>query len=226
MLKKLFTAAALALSLSLLPQTGTSLAAETLESYPPLRGLSVISKLDTPDMLEIRQTAPQLKETGDWNRRVAYYLGAKSYAVSTMWAPLQVQLVTPYSLIRYLTYQAGEELQAPDQTLIDEVTAYKNVVWIWVWSNGSYNIISNNQPPTVENVVIRTGDNSFYYHLDKEKYMPQNALAAAKVPAAQLWPFPAKLFSQSRVPFDIVIADSHNNKKPLTIGKDDLAKCK
>ena len=224
MLKKFLTAGALALSVTLLPQA--ALAAETLESYPPLRGLSVISKLDTPDMLEIRQTAPELKETGDWNRRVAYYLGAKSYALSTMWAPLQVQLVTPYSLIKYLTYQAGENLVAPDQALIDEIASYKDVVWVWVWSNGSYNVINNNQPPAVENVVIRTADNSFYYYLDKEKYMPAKALAAAKVPAAQLWPFPAKLFSQTRVPFDIVIVDSQNNKKPLTIGKDDLAKCK
>jgi hypothetical protein len=62
--------------------------------------------------------------------------------------------------------------------------------------------------------------------LDKEAYMPVKAMQAAKVDTAQLWPFPAKVFSQSQIPFEIVLMDSADNKKPLKIKADDLAKCK
>jgi hypothetical protein len=56
--------------------------------------------------------------------------------------------------------------------------------------------------------------------------MPVKAMQAAKVDTAQLWPFPAKVFSQSQIPFEIVLMDSADNKKPLKIKADDLAKCK
>ncbi|MBQ5624840.1 MAG: hypothetical protein IIU95_03715, partial [Phascolarctobacterium sp.] len=138
----------------------------------------------------------------------------------------RIQLITPYSLTKYLYFLADQELVAPNQKLIDEVAAMKDVVWVWVWNSGSYNIMNNNPVPTIENVVIRSKDNDYFYHLDKEAYMPVGAMKAAKVDTAQLWPFPAKVFSQSQIPFEIVLMDSADNKKPLKIKEDDLAKCK
>lgn len=198
----------------------------TMENYPALTGKTHMAQLTSKDMREIKRTAPKLKEISDWNRRVAYYLGEKDYAVSTMWSPQRVQLITPYSLTKYLYFLADKELVAPDQKLINEVAKYKDVVWVWVWNSGSYNIMNNNPVPTIENVVIRSKDNDYFYHLDKDAYMPANALKAAKVDTAQLWPFPAKVFSQSQIPFEIVLMDSADNKKPLKIKEDDLAKCK
>ncbi|MBQ7317581.1 MAG: hypothetical protein IJW91_01480 [Phascolarctobacterium sp.] len=198
----------------------------TMENYPALVGKTHMSQLSNKDLREIKRTAPELKEISDWNRRVAYYLGSKDYAVSTMWAPQRIQLITPYSLTKYLYFLADKELVAPDQALLDEVAELKDVVWVWVWNSGSYNVLNNNPAPTIENVVIRSKDNDYFYHLDTEKYMPVNAMKAAKVDTAQLWPFPAKVFSQSQIPFEIVLMDSADNKKPLKIKEDDLAKCK
>ena len=198
----------------------------TMENYPALVGKTHMSQLSNKDLREIKRTAPELKEISDWNRRVAYYLGSKDYAVSTMWAPQRIQLITPYSLTKYLYFLADKELVAPDQALLDEVAELKDVVWVWVWNSGSYNVLNNNPAPTIENVVIRSKDNDYFYHLDSEKYMPVNAMKAAKVDTAQLWPFPAKVFSQSQIPFEIVLMDSADNKKPLKIKEDDLAKCK
>lgn len=201
--------------------------AATMQDYEGLRGLSVLSKMDMVDQAEIRRTAPQLKEVGDWYRRVAYYLGDKDYALATGWAPQKVQLVTPYSLTRYLTYLANEDLVAPDKALIEEVEKYKDICWVWVWSNGSYNILSTDaQPPVVENVVIRTPDNKFNYYLDKALYIPAKAISKAKLPQAQLWPFPAKLFSQRNVPLAIILVDNKGNKKPLVVGPQNMGKLK
>ena len=198
----------------------------TMEAYQQLVGKSVLSKLNTMDMVEIKRTAPQLEEISDWNRRVAYYLGSKDYALSTMWTPQRIQLITPYSLTKYLYYLADKELVAPDKALLQEIAQLKDVAWIWVWSNGNYNILNNNPAPTIENVVIRSKDNDYYYHLNREQYLPLKALAVAKVNTAQLWPFPAKLFSQGQIPFEIVLLDSVGNTKPLKLREDDLAKCK
>lgn len=234
MLKKILAASLLTVAFSLAPMFDaevmpTAIAAPsnvTMENYPALMGKTHMSQLTSKDMREIKRTAPELKEISDWNRRVAYYLGDKDYAVSTMWSPQRVQLITPYSLTKYLYFLADKELVAPDKKLIDEVAKYKDVVWVWVWNSGSYNIMQNNPVPTIENVVIRSKDNDYFYHLDKEAYMPEKALKAAKVDTAQLWPFPAKVFSQSQIPFEIVLMDSADNKKPLKIKEDDLAKCK
>lgn len=198
----------------------------TLQNYPELIGKTHLSSLSRKDLAEIKRTAPELEETSDWNRRVAYYLGDKEYAVSTLWAPQNIQLITPYSLTKYLYYLADQDLVTPDQKLIDEVAAQKDIVWVWVWSNGSLNVLKNNPAPTIENVVIRSKDNDYFYHLDKAKYIPVKAMAKAKVDTAQLWPFPAKVFSQSQIPFEIVLLDSADNRKPLKIKEDDLAKCK
>ena len=199
----------------------------TMESYAQLRGSSPLSKLDYVDIAEARRTAPELKEVGDWYRRVAYILGTKEYALTTGWTPLTVQLVTPYSLTKYLYYQANEKLEAPNQDLLNEIAAQKDVVWVWIWSNGTYSLLSSSSPaPTVENVVIRTKDNELCNYLDKAAYIPVNAMAAANVPQGQLWPFPAKLFSGSNIPFEIVIVDSQGNKKPLKFAEAELAKCK
>lgn len=198
----------------------------TLQNYPELIGKTHLSSLSRKDLAEIKRTAPELKETSDWNRRVAYYLGDKEYAVSTLWAPQNIQLITPYSLTKYLYYLADQDLVTPDQKLLDEVAAQKDIVWVWVWSNGSLNVLKNNPAPTIENVVIRSKDNDYFYHLDKAKYIPVKAMAKAKVDTAQLWPFPAKVFSQSQIPFEIVLLDSADNRKPLKIKEDDLAKCK
>lgn len=234
MMKKILAAGLLTLAFTAAPLfdaevTPVAIAAPanvTMENYPTLVGKPHLSQLTRKDMAEIKRTAPELKEISDWNRRVAYYLGSKDYAVSTMWTPQRIQLITPYSLTKYLYFLADKELVAPDQELLDEVAALKDVVWIWVWNSGSYNVMNNNPAPTIENVVIRSKDNDYYYHLDSEKYMPVKAMEAAKVDTAQLWPFPAKIFSQSQIPFEIVLMDSADNKKPLKIKEDDLEKCK
>ena len=218
MLKKILAAGLLTVAFTAAPLfdaevTPVAIAAPsnvTMENYPALTGKTHMAQLTSKDMREIKRTAPKLKEISDWNRRVAYYLGEKDYAVSTMWSPQRVQLITPYSLTKYLYFLADKELVAPDQKLINEVAKYKDVVWVWVWNSGSYNIMNND----------------YFYHLDKDAYMPANALKAVKVDIAQLWPFPAKVFSQSQIPFEIVLMDSADNKKPLKIKEDDLAKCK
>lgn len=230
MLRKLLTAGALACALATcafaLPTT-TEAAGQTMANYAQLRGASALAKMDVVDLAEIRRTAPELKEIGDWNRRVAYYWGDKDYAITTGWAPQKIQLVTPYSLTKYLTYLANEDLTTPDQALIDEIAKFKDVAWVWVWSNGSYGVLNTDSPaPVVENVVIRTPDNTFNYYLDKDQYIPVNAMAKARLPKAQLWPFPAKLFSQRNVPFEVIVVDDKGNKKPLSIGPENLGKCK
>lgn len=234
MMKKILAAGLLALAFTIAPLFDTKvmpavIAAPsnvTMENYPALVGKTHMAQLSDKDLREIKRTAPELKEISDWNRRVAYYLGEKDYAVSTMWSPQRIQLITPYSLTKYLYFLADKELVAPDQKLLDEVAALKDVVWVWVWNSGSYNVLQNNPVPTIENVVIRSKDNDYFYHLDKEAYIPEAALKAAKVDTAQLWPFPAKVFSQSQIPFEIVLMDSADNKKPLKIKEDDLKKCK
>ncbi len=234
MLKKIIAAGLMTLAFTAAPLFDTEVipaaiaapANVTMETYPTLVGKTHLSQLTRKDMAEIKRTAPELKEISDWNRRVAYYLGEKDYAVSTMWSPQRIQLITPYSLTKYLYFLADKELVAPDQKLIDEVAAMKDIVWVWVWNSGSYSVLNNNPVPTIQNVVIRSKDNDYFYHLDSEKYMPVKAMAAAKVATAQLWPFPAKIFSQSQIPFEIVLMDSAYNKKPLKIKEDDLKKCK
>lgn len=234
MMKKIVAAGLMALAFTaaplfdaeVMPSAIAAPANVTMENYPELIGKTHMSQLSNKDMREIKRTAPELKEISDWNRRVAYYLGEKDYAVSTMWSPQRIQLITPYSLTKYLYFLADKELVAPDRKLIDEVAAMKDVVWVWVWNSGSYNVLQNNPVPTIENVVIRSKDNDYFYHLDKEAYMPEAAMKAAKVDTAQLWPFPAKVFSQSQIPFEIVLMDSADNKKPLKIKDDDLKKCK
>ena len=228
-MKKFFATALFSCALaacSFIPGSASA-AGLTMEDYANLRGAAVTSKLDIIDLAEARRTAPQLKEVGDWYRRVAYYLGNKDYAITTGWAPQQIQLVTPYSLVKYLNFEASEKLMPADQKLIDEVAQYKDIVWVWVWSNGSYGVLNTDSPaPVVENVVIRTPDNTFNYYLDKDQYIPVNAMAKARLPQAQLWPFPAKLFSQRNVPFEVIVVDDKGNKKPLSIGPENLGKCK
>ena len=230
MLKRFLTAGLMACmmfsAVSLLTPTAEA-AGVSLDSYAQLRGSTPLSKLDTVDLAEARRTAPELKEVGDWYRRVGYLLGTKEYALSTGWTPLTVQLITPYSLTKHIYYQANKDLVAADKTLLDEVAAQKDIVWVWIWSNGTYSLFSNAEPaPTVENVVIQTSDNELYNYLDKDAYIPAKAMASAKVPTGQLWPFPAKLFSGSNIPFDIVIVDSAGNKKPLKFTSAELEKCK
>ena len=223
--------AATLLSLAPLLVTGTTAVEAApsnvgMEAYADVVSRTSLSRLTTMDIAEIKRSAPELEEISDWNRRVAYYLGAKDYALSTMWTPQRIQLVTPYSLTKYLYYLADKELVAPDKALLKEISQLKDVVWVWVWSNGNYNVLNNNPAPTIENVVIRSKDHDYYYHLDREKYIPVKAMEAAQVNLGQLWPFPAKLFSQGQIPFEIVLLDSADNRKPLKIGEDDLAKCK
>ena len=232
-MKKFFTTLLAAGLLSISPcflagQTAVEAAPAnvTMESYSHIISRTAMSKLTTMDLAEIKRTAPELEEISDWNRQVAYYLGSKEYALSTMWTPQRIQLITPYSLTKYLYYLADKELVAPDKNLLKEIEEQKDIVWVWVWSNGNYNILNNNPAPTIENVVIRSKDNDYYYHLNREEYIPTKAMEAAKLNTAQLWPFPAKLFSQGQIPFEIVLLDSANNKKPLKIREDDLAKCK
>lgn len=228
MLKNLLKTSIIACSLATFALTmPTTTEAASMSDYQNMRTISALSKMDLIDQAEIRRTAPELKEVGDWYRRVAYYFGDKDYAITTGWAPQKVQLVTPYSLTKYLTFLANQELTQPDQALIDEVAQYKDVCWVWVWSNGSYNILSaDSQAPVVQNVVIRTPDNNFNYYLEKDQYIPVNAMAKAKLPKAQLWPFPAKLFSQRNIPLEIVLVDDKGNKKPLTVGPENFSKCK
>lgn len=197
----------------------------TMRNYPKLVGKTALSTLSDIDLIEAKRTAPELEEISDWNRQVAYYLGSKEYALTTLWSPLRVQLITPYSLIKYMYYTAGKDLTTPDEKLIDEIRDLKDVAWVWVWSSGSYNILNNNPPPTVKDIVIRTNGNEFLHNLDGDKYFPKEAFAAANIPLNQVWAFPVKVFSGSRIPFDIVLVDSQNNKKPLTINEEDLAKC-
>lgn len=225
MLKKL--AAAAIFGCLLTASSFTNAAGLTMADYEGIRGASSLSKLDIVDQAEARRTSPELKEVGDWFRRVGYYLGDKDYAISTGWAPQKIQLVTPYSLTKYFNYEASENLVAPDPALLNEIAKYKDIAWVWVWSNGSYGILNTDSPaPIVVNVVIRSNDNNFYYPLDKDQYIPADIMAKAKLNKAQLWPFPAKLFSGRNIPFDIVVVDDKGNKKPLQIGKENLAKCK
>lgn len=200
---------------------------KTMKDYDNVIGKTTVSKLTIMDVAEAKRTCGDLKEIGDWYRRVGYYLGDKDYALSTGWAPQKVQLITPYSLTKYIYFDATSELKAPEKALLDEVASMKDIVWVWVWSNGSYGIINTEEPaPKVKDVVIKTVGNDFFYHLDKDKYIPEKAMALAKVEKGQLWPFPAKLFALKNVPFDIVILDDKNNKKPLTITTEHLEKCK
>lgn len=225
MLKKIFTAGILSCALAACSLVAA--AGQTMADYDNVKGVSCLSRMDAVDIAEARRTAPELKEVGDWFRRVGYYLGDKDYAITTGWAPQKVQLITPYSLTKYLEYDANSNLSAPDRALLAEVAKFKDIAWVWVWSNGSYGIINTDQPaPVVTNVVMHTPDNTFHYYLDKEQYMPVNALAKAKVNTAQLWPFPAKLFSKRNVPLEIIIVDDKGNKKPLVLGNSDLDKCK
>lgn len=228
MLKKLFTAGCVACALGLaafaMPATSS---ATTMADYEGLRNVTSLSRMDVVDLAEARRTAPELKEIGDWYRRVGYYWGDKDYAITTGWAPQKIQLVTPYSLTKYLEYEANQNLMKPEQALLNEVMQYKDIAWVWVWSNGSYNILNTDSPaPTVVNVVIHTPDNNFYYPLEKAQYIPANVMAKANLKQAQLWPFPAKLFSQRNVPFEVIVVDDKGNKKPLSIGKENLGKCK
>lgn len=233
MFKKFLAASLCAFALTLTPLWSDKLTATaeaalekvTMSNYPDLVGRTSLSTLSEIDLIEAKRTAPELEEISDWNRQVAYYLGSKEYALSTLWSPLRVQLITPYSMIKYLYYKAGKDLTTPDEDLIKEIRKHKDVAWIWVWSSGSYNILNNNPPPTVKDVVIRTNDNEFLHNLDGDKYFPKAAFAEANIPLNQVWAFPVKVFSGSRIPFDIVLVDSQGTKKPLTINADDLAKC-
>lgn len=225
MLKKLFAMSVL--SCALAASCIAFAEGQTMADYDAVTTRTSLSKLTATDVSNAKATAGELKEIGDWYRRVGYYLGDKDYALSTGWAPQKVQLITPYSLTKYLYFDAANDLKAPDKALLDEVAAYKDIVWVWVWSNGSYGIINTEEPaPKVVNVVIKTPDNNFNYYLDKDKYIPVNAISKAKVDQGQLWPFPAKLFSQKNIPFDIIVVDDKDNKKPLPIQEEDLAKCK
>lgn len=230
MLKRLFTAGMMAcmmFSAAAMITPSTHAAGVSMDSYSELRGSTPLSKLDAIDEAEARRTAPELKEVGDWNRKIGYILGTKEYSLTTGWTPLNVQLITPYSLTKHVYFQANKTLSAPNQELLDEIKAHKDVVWVWVWSNGTFSLISSANPaPTVENVVIQTKDNVLCNYLNKDAYIPAKAMASAKVPTGQLWPFPAKLFSGTNIPFDIVILDSAGNKKPLKITPEILEKCK
>ena len=166
-IKSIVAAALLGLSPLLLAATAPSVEAApanvTMDDYAHLVSRTALSKLNNTDLAEIKRTAPELEDISDWNRRVAFYLGSKDYALSTMWAPQRILLVTPYSLTKYLYYLADKELVAPDEALLKEITQLKDVAWIWVWTNGNYNILNNNPAPTIENVVIRSKDNDYYY---------------------------------------------------------------
>lgn len=230
MFKRILTAGMMAcmmFSAAALVTPAAHAAGATMDNYAEMRTSSPLSKLDAVDVAEARRTAPELKEVGDWNRKIGYILGTKEYALTTGWTPLTVQLITPYSLTKHVYFQANKALEAPNQELLEEIQNYKDVAWIWVWSNGTFALMSAANPaPTVENVIIQTKDNELCYYLDKEKYIPVKAMASAKVPGAQLWPFPAKLFSGKNIPFDIVIVDSAGNKKPLRFTPEMLEKCK
>jgi len=225
MLKKLFTAGVLTCALAACSMV--SAAGLMMADYDNVRGTTSLSRMDVVDIAEARRTAPELKEVGDWFRRVGYYLGDKDYAITTGWAPQKIQLITPYSLTKYLEFEANENLTAPDQALLAQVARFKDVAWVWVWSNGNYGILNTDQPaPKVVNVVLHTPDNVFHYPLDKAQYIPVQAMEKTKVNTAQLWPFPAKLFSQRNIPFEIIVVDDKGNKKPLQLGRSDLEKCK
>lgn len=233
MFKKILAASLCACALTLTPLWSDNVIATaeatsekvTMSNYPKLVGKTALSTLSEIDLIEAKRTAPELEEISDWNRQVAYYLGSKEYALSTLWSPLRVQLITPYSLIKYMYYKAGQDLTTPDEDLIKEIRKHKDVAWVWVWSSGSYNILNNNPPPTVKDVVIRTNDNEFLHNLDGDKYFPKEAFAVANIPMGQVWAFPVKVFSASHIPMDIVLVDSQGTKKPLTIYEADLAKC-
>lgn len=230
MFKKFLVAAAMAAAI-FTPFTATPAAAAetgvTMEAYANVRGSGYLSKLSMVDIADAKRTAPELKEIGDWYRRAAFYLGQKEYALSTGWTPQTIQLVTPYSLTKYLYYVAGEKLEAPDQALLDEIAAKKDIVWVWVWNNGTYSFRTSEAPiPTIENVVIRTNEGEMCKFLVKEGNIPENAMKAANINTAQLWPFPAKLFSGVNIPMEIILLDSQGNKKPLKLGQEDLRKCK
>lgn len=188
-----------------------------------------LSILSDKDILEIKSTAKNLIEEKTFEKRVGYYLGTKNYAWLTVnHAPQRVQLITPYSLMRYAYFVTERSFMEPRQYTIDAIKAHNDVVWVWIWSNADSDfIIGNyNAAPGITNVVIKTKDGKIIQPLDGSTNTPTDILNAAGVTYGSLWAFPIELFSQENMPFEIILVDSEMNRKPLEVTADMLKKLK
>lgn len=177
--------------------------------------------LDQDTLLQAKSESEKLKDIGDWNRQVAYFLGAKSYDFFTNASPQRVQLITPYSMARYAYYKSGVNYLEPNPAVLKDILSKNDTVWVWIWSDGAYDHVTKMSRIGVTNVVVKVGN---------EIHQPSGKLLAAfnvyGVPEYQLYSFPISVFKKSNTPFEIIIIDAADKRKPFKVTADMFDKIK
>lgn len=196
-------------------------------SYPELTGKTDLIFLDDIAMKAAAKEAPQLKEAHGWNNEVAYWLGQKGYNdffdIKSR-APIRIQLLTPYSMMRYAYYKTQSQFKTPHQETINSILSYRQYAWVWVWTeNNDYHLY--NTTMGIENVVLRI-NGEIQQPVNRAISTPEYFVSAAKINKATLWAFPIEAFKKTNTPIEIVVVDSESNHKILKIDADEFEKLK
>ena len=187
---------------------------------------TMLSTLSDADMLEAKNTAGTLDKISTPNERMAYFLGQKNYSIASAHAPQRVQLITPYSLLKNAYYVTNKNFSEPQQSTIDTIKKFNNIVWVWVWSQGAYDYLNYNSAPAITNVVIRDNNGKIHRSLDRDVYTPYNLMLASGITIGTLWPFPSDVFTEDNLPLEIILVDTEMHQKPLKINSDKMNKIK
>lgn len=185
-----------------------------------------LATLEDKDMEEIKLTAKDLINKKDLPSRIGYLLGIKNYAwLTSNHAPQRVEVITPYSLMKYTYFVNGRNFKEPSQYTIDQIKNYSDVVWIWIWSNTDMDLFIGgyNLAPNITNVVIKTNKGKVIQPLEGTN-IPIDVMNAAGVTTGSLWSFPIEAFDTSNTPFEIIMVDTEMNQKPLKVTDEQLRK--
>lgn len=142
----------------------------------------------------------------------------------TKYAPLRYQLITPYSLARFVYYKTERQFKEPQPATIQDIMKHKNVAWVFLWGTGSMDYaVGMFPPPPIANVVIRK-NGVIYQPLPKDQFTP-TTFSVIGILESQVWAFPLDLFSKEG-DFEIIAVDTQDHQKPLKISADDMLKYK
>lgn len=179
---------------------------------------SIFLNINKKNILIAKNDIDRIKNEDGWNLKAAYYLGKKTNdRILENTYVHRYQLITPYTLIRYEAYKADRAYRLFDDTLVETLKNYDGVVWIWIWSAGTYDRYVNiTTAPLISHVVLKV-EEKIYQPLDRNIFIPDTLFSGMGINTDHIWPFPASIFSDDNIPIEVIATDMRDRRHILVL---------
>jgi hypothetical protein len=178
--------------------------------YPPINVTSSLVVLDETSIAQAAKEKSSIKMYDEWMIKLGYKLSTMSwkqgYWSLSKWrhkSDVQLGIITPYSITRYVYYYADTQFEPVRQTTLEEMRTYANVAYVVIYPEET-NI--DGVAASIREVKIKVGETE-YKSLPKDKFLPKFLFKVnSNIKPEYVWPFPTALINKS-LPINIIVID-------------------